>query len=77
MEDQVNFPLITGQLKENICEGAIKQPDLPISKICIGKHKDGHYSLTLGVNQKFNWFQKKMIKWCFGFDVKENKYENV
>lgn len=25
------------------------------------------------VDQKFNWFQKRMLKWCFGFDVKENK----
>ena len=26
----------------------------------------------IDVDKKFNWFQKKMIKWCFGFDVKEN-----
>ena len=25
--------------------------------------------LTVIVNKHFNWFQKKMIKWCFGFDV--------
>ena len=72
MEDQLNYPLITEQLKGNICEGVIKQPDPPMSKICIGKYEDGHYSWTIGVNQKFNSFQKKMIKWCFGFDVKEN-----
>ena len=27
----------------------------------------------IDVDKKFNWFQKKMIKWCFGFEVKENK----
>ena len=24
---------------------------------------------TVILNKHFNWFQKKMIKWCFGFDV--------
>lgn len=23
------------------------------------------------VDRHFNWFQKKMIKWCFGFDVSD------
>lgn len=27
----------------------------------------------INVDKKFNWFQKKMLKWCFGFEVKENK----
>lgn len=30
-------------------------------------------TMEIGVSKKFNWFQKKMIKWCFGFEVKENK----
>lgn len=29
-------------------------------------------NVHIHVNKKFNWFQKKMIKWCFGFEVKEN-----
>lgn len=41
----------------------------PISTIYIGKDT----GVQIGVDKKFNWFQKKMIKWCFGFDVKENK----
>ncbi len=48
----------------------IKQPDPPISTIYIG---GGSYAWAIGVGKKFNWFQKKMIKWCFGFEVKENK----
>ena len=47
----------------------IKLPDPPISTIYIG---DGSPHLEIGVDKKFNWFQKKMIKWCFGFEVKEN-----
>lgn len=47
----------------------IKQPDPPISTIYVG---DTGYTWAIGVNKKFNWFQKKMIKWCFGFEVKEN-----
>lgn len=50
-------------------ETYIKYPDPPISTICIG---DGHPSWEIDVDKKFNWFQKKMIKWCFGFEVKEN-----
>ena len=41
----------------------------PISTIYIGKGQ----SVQIGVDKKFNWLQKKMIKWCFGFEVKENK----
>ena len=51
-------------------ECGIGRPKLPISTICIG---DDGYSMAINVDKKFNWFQKKMIKWCFGFDVKENK----
>ena len=25
------------------------------------------------IDQHFNWLQKKMIKWCFGFGVKDYK----
>ena len=46
------------------------RPNTPISTICIG---DSGHTLQIGVDKKFNWFQKKMIKWCFGFEVKENK----
>jgi hypothetical protein len=48
----------------------IKQPDPPISTVYVGDHG---YTWAIGVDKKFNWFQKKMIKWCFGFEVQENK----
>ena len=44
----------------------------PITTIFIGGDGEG-YNLEVNINKKFNWFQKKMIKWCFGFEVKENK----
>ena len=47
----------------------------PISTIYIGD--DGKRALSVGVDKKFNWFQKKMIKWCFGFEVKENNNERM
>ena len=47
---------------------AIGKPESPISTIYIGKDT----GMQIGVDKKFNWFQKKMIKWCFGFEVKEN-----
>ena len=29
----------------------------------------------IDVDKKFNWFQKKMLKWCFGFEVNDNNKE--
>lgn len=43
------------------------------SKIIIG---DTANKLTIVVDHHFNWFQKKMIKWCFGFNV-ENYTEQT
>ena len=34
------------------------------SKVKIG-------NCTIYINKHFNWFQKKMIKWCFGFEVED------
>jgi hypothetical protein len=52
----------------------IMLPPPPKSTIIIGG-KNGP-TLSIGVDKKFNWFQKKMIRWCFGFEVKENKDES-
>lgn len=38
------------------------------SLITIGK--DTHV-VTVFTSQHFNWLQKKMLKWCFGFTVKD------
>lgn len=58
-------------LPESTYCSTIKMPDPYISIIYIGNHVGR--SIEVGVDKKFNWFQKKMIKWCFGFEVKENK----
>lgn len=47
-------------------------PPPPKSTIIIGRNP----GIEIGVNKKFNWFQKKMIKWCFGFEVEENQNES-
>lgn len=47
----------------------LELPPPPKSTIIIGDNP----GIAIGVDKKFNWFQKKMIKWCFGFIVKENK----
>ena len=39
------------------------------SQIVIGDD----YKLEIKIDKHFNWFQKKMIKWCFGFDVFDYK----
>jgi hypothetical protein len=58
-------------IEGNFSQGTIKMPDPYISTIYIGNHVGR--AIEIGIDKKFNWFQKKMIKWCFGFDVKENK----
>ena len=57
------------ELKGYCPEYVISKPVPPISTIYIGKDTGAQ----IGVDKKFNWFQKKMIKWCFGFEVRENK----
>lgn len=52
---------------------AIELPPPPKSTIIIGRNP----GIEIGVNKKFNWFQKKMIKWCFGFEVEEYKDEST
>lgn len=52
---------------QNIGYGSMKKA---ISTILVGGEKAQWH---IDVDKKFNWFQKKMIKWCFGFEVKENK----
>lgn len=62
------FNILEGGKVNGFSVGGYK---LPISTILIGR--EGRASVQVGVDKKFNWFQKKMIKWCFGFEVKENK----
>lgn len=38
------------------------------SKVIIGEEPG---QVTITMNKHFNWFQKKMIKWCFGFIVED------
>ena len=50
----------------------ITPPPPPKSTIIIGRGR----GVRVGVDRKFNWFQKKMLKWCFGFEVEEYKDES-
>lgn len=38
------------------------------AKLSIG---DKPQRIEIIVDQHFNWFQKKMFKWCFGFTVED------
>ena len=42
------------------------------SQIRIGNFR----SLTINVDRHFNWFQKLMMKWCFGFEVDDYSEED-
>jgi hypothetical protein len=54
--------------KEKVCGCVSGCPNPSVTTIYIGKYT----GVQICVDKKFNWFQKKMIKWCFGFEVKEN-----
>lgn len=41
------------------------------AKIQFGKLR----SVAILVDHHFNWFQKRMIKWCFGFTVEDYSEE--
>ena len=41
------------------------------SRILIGKD----ITIDIRTDQRFNWFQKKMIEWCFGFKVEDYSEE--
>ena len=38
------------------------------SEISFGKDRN---KITIYTDHQFNWFQKKIIKWCFGFEVSD------
>lgn len=53
-----------------------------INSIEIPKNKNGSRiriggvrTLNIDVDHHFNWFQKRMIKWCFGFTVEDYSEE--
>lgn len=52
--------------------------DLKVTPFGLPKIKKGSWiriggvrALNIYVDHHFNWFQKRMIKWCFGFTVEE------
>ena len=59
-------------VKEDFYADGIEAIELPRiengSTLTIGR--DGH-AFIMAVDQHFNWFQKKMIKWCFGVKVRD------
>lgn len=61
--------IFKGEPGKILCGQAITLPPPPKSTIIIG----GNPGIQIGVDKKFNWFQKKMMQWCFGWEVKENK----
>lgn len=56
--------------------------DLKVTPFGIPKIKNGSLiriggvrTLNICVDHHFNWFQKRMIKWCFGFTVEDDSEE--
>lgn len=50
-------------------DGDINKPDKIVngSKITIGRNR----SVAVMIDQHFNWFQKKMFRFCFVFTVED------
>lgn len=64
MEDQNNIFKGYGN------RAVIQTPKPPLTTFYMIDNRG--YKFEIDIDKKFNWFQKKMIKWCFGFEVKEN-----
>ena len=52
-------------------QGVIAPPKIPLTTFYMIDNRGR--KIEINIDKKFNWFQKKMIKWCFGFEAKENK----
>ena len=56
--------------------------DLKVTPFGLPKIKKGSWiriggvrALNIYVDHHFNWFQKRMIKWCFGFTAEDDREE--
>jgi hypothetical protein len=59
---------VTGRIVGDVLP--IYRPPQYGSEISIGTEE--YSALKIQIPGKhFNWFQKKMMKWCFGWDVKD------
>jgi hypothetical protein len=64
--------IITNEPGKLLVGRGLELPPSPKSTIVVGRNT----GVQIDVDKKFNWFQKKMIKWCFCFEVKEYKDES-
>ena len=53
----------------------LEKPKITNGSLIIIGSDNAQRSLNIIVDKHFNWFQKKMIKWCFGFDIKDYSEE--
>ena len=47
----------------------LEKPKITNGSLIIIGSDNAQRSLNIIVDKHFNWFQKKMIRWCFGFEV--------
>ena len=47
----------------------LDKPKITNGSLIIIGSDNAQRSLNIIVDKHFNWFQKKMIRWCFGFEV--------
>lgn len=58
-----------GQSKNSMTQtGVIASPPKPK---CFLKWEGDTEGIQFGIYRDFNWFQRKMLKWCFGLDYKK------
>lgn len=53
----------------NYDEEIVSTPKITNGSLIIIGGDNTQQSLNIVVDKHFNWFQKKMIRWCFGFWV--------
>ena len=53
----------------------LEKPKITNGSLIIIGSDNAQQSLNIIVDKHFNWFQKKMIRWCFGFKVEDYSEE--
>lgn len=51
----------------------LEKPKITNGSLIIIGGDNTQQSLNIVVDKHFNWFQKKMIRWCFEFEVVDYK----
>lgn len=60
-----------------MCDARLGRPKIVNGSVVTITMSDGTSKVTMYVQRRFNWFQKKMLRWRFGFHIEDYSDEEV